>query len=188
MTRPIFEPTPARTDASLGYSSRQLFRRPAPTSGSSAYAWARFQRVNDSDINVPNNTNTVVGGTAGSDIITDTSIFQINSNLEIEMLVDGLIAIYGQTFWSSYDATWRQISVFDVAPVVDYPIAMGGSADDLYDSAIVSGTVRVTTGAKLRLVAHQTSGGGQTIYGGGSDIDETNFLEIQYLGGFQAAP
>ena len=187
MTRPIYEPSTQRSLASQGYADRQLLRRPAPPGGSTI-AWARFRRVDDSDVNVPNNTNTVVGGTAGEDIITDPAIFQINSNLEIEMLVDGLVGLYGQTIWSSYDTTWRQISVFDVAPAVDYPVAMGGSADDLYDPALVSGTVRVAAGAKLRLVAHQTSGGGQTIYGGGSDIDETNFLEVQYLGSWQAEP
>ena len=31
MTRPIYEPTPSRTDAYLGFGQDQLFRRPAPT-------------------------------------------------------------------------------------------------------------------------------------------------------------
>lgn len=33
MTRPIYEPSPTRTDAVLGYGSDQLFRRPSPVSG-----------------------------------------------------------------------------------------------------------------------------------------------------------
>lgn len=31
MTRPIYEPTPSRTDAVLGYGNDQLFRRPGPS-------------------------------------------------------------------------------------------------------------------------------------------------------------
>jgi len=35
VTAPVFEPTPERTDAGLAYGDQQLFRRPAPISGSS---------------------------------------------------------------------------------------------------------------------------------------------------------
>lgn len=185
MTRPIYEPSLPRQDAYLDFQQQQLFRRPAPVSAATAVAWARFQRINDSDITVLNQTNTVVGGTSGEDINTDTSIFQINSSAEIEMLVDGLIGIWAATIWSTYNTTFRQVSVFDVTPSPDVVMIMGGSSNDLYDPVVISGIVRVTTGAKLKLIVNQHSGGGQTIYGGGTDPDEINFLEVQYLGTFQ---
>ncbi len=184
MTRPVYEPSLTRTDRKLGFGTDQLFRRPAP-SAHGAGAWARFQRVSDSDITVLNNDNTVVSGTAGSDVITDTSIFQINSNSVIEMLVDGLIAIVGHTVWATYDTTFRQISVWETSGT-DYPIAFGGSSDDLYDPASATTTFRATTGDQLKLVVHQHSGGGQSLYGGGTTLDDTNWLEVQYLMPWQA--
>lgn len=43
MTRPIYEPTPARTDARLGFTSNQLLRRPAePSGGDVSYPAAAF--------------------------------------------------------------------------------------------------------------------------------------------------
>lgn len=46
MTRPVFEPTPGRVDASLGYATRQLFRRPSPlSSGVAIVPWARLKFV-----------------------------------------------------------------------------------------------------------------------------------------------
>ncbi len=184
MTRPIFEPSQARATRKLGFGSDQLFRRPAPSKGTFG-AWARFQRISDTDINVPNQTNTIIGGTAGQDINTDPTIFVINSNSEIEMLVDGIIGIWGQTLWSIYDTTYRQVSVFNITPSPDVVMAEGGSSSDVYDPVLVSGIVRVVTGARLTLVVNQHSGGGQTIYGGGSDPDVINFLEAQYLGAWQ---
>ncbi len=184
MTRPIYEPSTDRELAFQGYTGRQLQRRPAPTSAR-IIPWARFQRVSASDITVTSANNTVVSGTAGQDIITDTSIFQINSNNTIQMLVDGLVAIYGQTIWGTYTTSFRQVSVWEISGT-DYPIAMDGSSDDLYDPVIVSGTVRLVAGNQLHLVVHQHSGGGQTLYGGGTHIYDTNFLEVQYLGPFGA--
>ena len=43
MSRPIYEPSLQRTDARLGYTSNQLLRRPAPTTGS-AIAIGYFER------------------------------------------------------------------------------------------------------------------------------------------------
>lgn len=187
MTQPVQEPSGQRTDANLTWGEKQLRRRPAPQSAGS-YAYARFQRVSTSNQNVTSGINTVVVGTSTEDVITDASIFQINSHQEIEMLVDGLVAVVGYTNWDTYDTSWRQISVWDVGHVtssVDWPIAMGGSGSDLYDPAIAAGTYRALIGSKLRLVAAQHSGGLQTLYGGGSDLDNTNWLEVQYLGTFQ---
>ncbi len=183
MTRPIFEPSQARATRKLGFGSDQLFRRPAPSS--SFGAWARFQRISDSDITILNQTNTIVGGTTGQDINTDPSIFQINTSSEIEMLADGIIGVWAQTVWGTYDTTFRQISVQDINASPDVIYVMGGSGSDLYDPVVIGGIVRISAGAKLVIVVNQHSGGGQTIYGGGSSPDDTNFLEIEYLGAWQ---
>jgi hypothetical protein len=185
VSKALSEDSEGKRASSNEFGTRQLFRRPAPPSGSTTFAWARFQRKNTSNVTVTSANNTTVVGTAGDDLNTDPTIFQINAHSEIQMLVAGLIGIYGQTVWSTYTTSFRQVSVWDTAPAVDYPIAMDGSSDDLYDPVIVSGIVRVPLGAKLKLVVHQHSGAGQSLYGGGTAIDEINFLEIQYLGSYQ---
>lgn len=54
MTRPIFEPTLQRTDARLGYGQSQLFRRPAPTLGTTipcfrAYGYDVVQTITNNN-------------------------------------------------------------------------------------------------------------------------------------------
>jgi hypothetical protein len=69
MTRPIFEPTPARADARLGFDRNQLQRRPAPTTSpftiDSAFA---------NDSTVSGGTTTVVSGGTHSITFDEISI------------------------------------------------------------------------------------------------------------------
>lgn len=57
MTRPIYEPSPARTDAKLGFGNAQLFRRPAPSgSGSGVVAFAYMGMILNQDDPFPTDT------------------------------------------------------------------------------------------------------------------------------------
>jgi len=54
MTRPIYEPTPGRTDRALGFSSDQLFRRPAPRTRGVCSEWIALQ---NGGTTIPTDTN-----------------------------------------------------------------------------------------------------------------------------------
>lgn len=71
MTRPIYEPTPSRTDAVLGYGSDQLFRRPAPVS---SIMMPRFVGQVDHNITVATAAETDIGLDAWQN--DDSTIFE----------------------------------------------------------------------------------------------------------------
>lgn len=186
MTTPLQESTTQRDVGGLGFATSQLARRPAPlAAGSSSYAYARFQRINDTDLTVLDSTPKQVTGTSGQDVNTDATIFQINTSSEIQMLADGLVGIWGQTVWSTYDTSFRLVAAMDVTPFPDVVLFNGGVAADNFDAVTISGVVRASTGAKIRLYVNQQSGGSKVLYGGGTGPDEINFLEVQYLGPYQ---
>jgi hypothetical protein len=55
LSRPIYEPTLPRADAELGFSSRQLFRRPAPIAAEDAALWP-WVLLNAGATTAPHNT------------------------------------------------------------------------------------------------------------------------------------
>lgn len=102
MTRPIQEPTGARTDASLGHMARQLQRRPKPESaGDHPYAYL----ARETDLSVLTGGANSVNPVAGADFE-----FTSDDNVFIPFPVTGRIAIqqeglYTARLYGSWDGS-----------------------------------------------------------------------------------
>lgn len=108
MTQPIQEPSPTRTDAALGWSSRQLMRRPNPVFEVRPPVFRAAQW---------NEEFTSATGTDMDSLIfdmysnPDTSIFDVqvdgSGNLtQVDILVPGFLIVNFQLFWEgNWDAS-----------------------------------------------------------------------------------
>lgn len=86
MTAPIQEPTASRTTSGLGYGQRQLFRRPAPASGTSgSVEWGRGQAQIDTSAIDFVEPNFLSGGAATFERTSDT-MFDINADGRLVLL------------------------------------------------------------------------------------------------------
>lgn len=95
MTRPIYEPSPNRTDAVLGYGNDQLFRRPAPQGAESYCDRAYMRQIGGQTITTASTTNLInfdpdfsvygvnigINETTGQFLITASGIYLLSANV-----------------------------------------------------------------------------------------------------------
>lgn len=114
MTAPIQEPTESRTTSGLGYGQRQLFRRPAPATGSSDIPWARRSRPYTSAVQA-----TTSGSFTPFDMVNDYNMgtgesgeawFQPETSGSADGIIvqqDAFIILRVSLIWDSVvNATW----------------------------------------------------------------------------------
>lgn len=120
MTQPIQEPSLTRTDAGLGYSARQLLRRPCTPCGSGEidYAKITWTSADTGPLTVPDSTATPVPLTSEG-LTTDPTILQIDLTTGIiwwDFDQRGRPAVAtGTVLWDADDADFpgfRQLSLF----------------------------------------------------------------------------
>lgn len=193
MSRPVFEPSLPRMDASLAYGSRQLFRRPAPVAGESGwpeypYFYLELTTLSgDSPQLVPS------GGAGiqvhGYDVENDQGGVYLERGapdtdyIKIVGAAQGIYRFTAQLHWEDgftggthmrfQSGAWGWYKSFFYEEAGG--AASGGSAP------IISFESRMPSGVSLvEFQVEQWSGGDQYV--------ESAFFEIAYLGPFVGTP
>lgn len=134
MTQPIQEPSLTRTDAALGWSSRQLMRRPAPVVSPSEYPLVFRALEWNIDTTCPTGSMTELEFDFWSN--PDATVFDPNLNgsgnlRQVDLLQAGYVVITLIVEWPDFNASIAAMindleQVF-VPPAAEYPRNLFGS-------------------------------------------------------------
>lgn len=128
MTRPIYEPSLPRTDRALGFSSDQLFRRPAPTGGANVIPGFHGYKTEDLVLTTGND------GRLEWDFwdIDDPTVFAVGTitggdATEVKLLLEGWYAIHCWAGFTSDPATGFAgiMMIDDDTDIIESPKMMG---------------------------------------------------------------
>ena len=190
MTPPIQDPSSARDQSGLGWATRQLARRPAPPASSGTVEWCRISTNNVSNVTVLSGTNKTISTFNQFETSTGGGSIFSTSSSSIEVFVDGLYLVKGQTEWDSYGTTIptsiRETWIVITRSGNSFATATETEASPLNDFVMVNGWVFLLANDIASLVAHQDSGSSETILGlhdGGSTDPEQNgnWLQLAYM-------
>lgn len=151
MSRPVYEPNPARTDSVLGFGSDQLFRRPAPviSAGITSAAYMEF----DLKTIVTATTTNLTGGTAGQEKVKGTAMTVDNTTGRVTFVEDGIYAAWLNTEWTT---AFAFLKMARVTWVVTGDQLLDATQDIIGEAETGAGVDRVAT-SSVRFV--QVTGG-----------------------------
>ena len=180
MTRPIYEPSLTRTDATLGYGSDQLFRRPAPLVEAGTIYWARRAQYDtaNQDVTWGSQVNVELN-TFFTDYPTHFQAYDPGGSTDgITVLVDGLYALTYRLFWNEWPGN-QQISFSGIDPDAweDYSFNHSDGGFNNTSSSAGGFTQRLAAFQNIYMTVSHNFGAARELEGFCGC-----FFEMQYLG------